>query len=81
MSLAEECRDLVVINIHKGLYCYNRLPFGVASALPIFQKVKDTILQGIQNAFCYLDDVLITGSSEAAHLNNLEQVLQRWYSS
>jgi len=77
MSLAEECRDLVVLNTHKGLYRYNRLPFGVASAPAIFQKVMDTILQGLPNVFCYLDDILITGATQIEHLSNLEQVLQR----
>ena len=77
MSLAEEWRDLVVLNTHKGLYCYNRLPFGVASAPAIFQKVMDTILQGLPNVFCYLDDILITGATQIEHLSNLEQVLQR----
>ena len=39
--------EYVVINTHKGLYEYRRLPFGVASAPAIFQKVMDTILQGL----------------------------------
>ena len=37
----------------------------------------DTILQGIPNVFCYLDDILITGPSEDAHLAHLEEVLAR----
>ena len=36
----------------------------------------DTILQGIGNIFCYMDDILITGPAEAAHLANLEVALQ-----
>lgn len=32
VPLDEESKDLVAINTQKGLYCYNRLPFGVASA-------------------------------------------------
>ena len=77
MNLKENCRQLVVINTHRGLYQYTRLPFGVASSPAIFQKVMDTILQGIQNVFCYLDDILITGPTEEIHLANLEEVLQR----
>ena len=77
MSLKENCRQLVVINTHRGLYQYTWLPFGVASSPAIFQKVMDTILQGIQNVFCYLDDILITGPTEEIHLANLEEVLQR----
>ena len=37
----------------------------------------DTILQGIPGAMCYIDDILVTGTSEEEHLRNLEQVLRR----
>ena len=35
------------------------------------------ILQGIPHVVCYLDDILITGESEAQHLQHLEEVLRR----
>ena len=31
IPLEEESRNLVVINTHKGLCCFTRLPYGVAS--------------------------------------------------
>jgi len=37
----------------------------------------DTILQGIPSTICYLDDILVTGVTEAEHLQNLEEVLKR----
>lgn len=39
LTLDEQSQNLVVINTHKGLYKFNRLPFGVASAPAMFQKV------------------------------------------
>jgi len=77
MSLKKECQKLVVINTHCGLYQYTRLPFGVAPSPAISQKVMDTILQGIPNVFCYLDDILITGPTKEKHLEHLEEVLKR----
>ena len=77
MRLEEGSRDYVTINTHRGLYQYTRLPFGVASAPALFQKVMDTVLQGLDKVICYLDDILITGSSEEEHLQNVEKVLQR----
>ena len=53
------------------------MPFGVASTPALFQKTMDTLLQGIPNTQCYLDDILITGKSDAEHLQNLEEVLKR----
>ena len=63
--------------MHQGLYEYTRLPFGVASAPAVFQRIMDTILQGIPSVICYLDDILITGRNKAEHLLNLEEVLRR----
>ena len=77
MLLDEESSKYVTINTHKGLYEYTRLPFGVASAPAVFQRAMDSILQGIPHVICYLDDILITGRSEAEHVSNLEAVLER----
>ena len=54
---------------HKGLYRYLRLPFGVSSALAVFQNAMDTILQGLPQVICYLDDILVTGSTPQEHYN------------
>ena len=37
----------------------------------------DIILHGIANVKCNIDDILITGPSDTAHLKNLEEVLKR----
>ena len=67
----------MTINTHKGLYTYNRLPFGVASAPAIFQRMIENILQGLKHVCVYIDDILVTGISEDDHLKNLDEVLQR----
>ena len=77
MVLEESSQELVTINTHRGLYTYTRLPFGVASAPALFQQMMDTVLQGLPNVLCYLDDILVTGRSDVEHLDNLEKVLQR----
>ena len=77
LRLDESSRECVTINTHQGLYRYTRLPFGIASAPAIFQRTMDTILQGIPRTCCYLDDILVTGSTREEHLQNLETVLQR----
>ena len=77
MPLAEESQQYSTINTHQGLYQFTRLPFGVASAPAIFQRTMDTILQGIPRVLCYIDDLLITGSTEKEHLQNLDEVLRR----
>ena len=72
LCLDEESQGLTTVNTHKGLYKYTHLPFGVASAPALFQQVMDTVLQSLPNVICYLDDVLVTGSTVEEHLSNLE---------
>ena len=77
LLLDEESSKLVTVNTQHGLYRYTRLPFGIASAPVMFQKTKDTILQGIPNVICYIDYILVTGPNDDAHLRNLTEVLEQ----
>ena len=77
IELDEESKKLVTVNTSKGLYHYNRLPFGVSSAPAIFQRTMENILRGIPSVSVYIDDILITGKTSDEHLHNLEAVLSR----
>ena len=77
MPLARESKPLTTINTHLGLFQYNRLCFGIASAPAMFQRVIDNLLKGIKHVCGYLDDILITGASQGEHHNNLSLVLKR----
>ena len=76
LCLEEESQKFVAINTSKGLFHYNRLPLGISAATRIFQKVIENLLQKIANVVVYLDNILITGSSEEQHLTNLSEVLK-----
>ena len=75
IPLDENSQLFTTINTHKGLCCYNRLLFGVASAPAIFQRAIEAILQGIPHVCIYLDDILITGANDDEYLQTLETVL------
>ena len=77
ICLDDESKKYVVVNTTKGLFQYNRLPFGISSAPGIFQRVMENLLRGIPKVVVYLDDILITGSDDAEHLEHLSEVLSR----
>lgn len=77
MEMEEDSKVFLTINTIKGLYRYNRLVFGVASAPAIWQRAMDQVLQGVPGTQCYLDDIIVTGSTDTEHLANLKQVLKR----
>ena len=77
LALDPDATEYCTINTHQGLYRFNRLPFGIASAPAIFQRVMDTILQGLPGTICYIDDILLTAASEEEHFRLLEEVLRR----
>ena len=77
LELDDQSKEIVTINTHKGLFTYHRLPFGVSSAPGIFQRIIESVLQGIPHVLVYLDDILVTGQNTEEHLKNLEEVLSR----
>ena len=77
LELEESSKKFTTINTHKGLYQYNRLPFGVSSAPGIFQRTVENLLQGIPHVVVRIDDILVSGKDELNHRANLEKVLSR----
>lgn len=77
MELDEDAQAVCTINTQKGLYRYNRLPVGVASAPAIWQRTMEQVLQGVVKTECLLDDIIIAGADEDEHFKILEEVLTR----
>ena len=77
MLVDENSKEFVTINTQNGLYRYNRLPYGVASAPSIFQRTMEGLLQGIPSTGVLLDNILLTGLSTEEHLDNVKNVLRR----
>jgi len=61
LPIDHDSKSLLVINLPKGLFQYNHLPYDVSVAPAIFQSVMDQVLQGLPIA-CYLDDIATDSS-------------------
>lgn len=77
LRLSDDSKKYTTINTTKGLFQYNRMPFGISSAPAIFQRAMDSLLQDLPGVVVYLDDVLVSGTSKEDHLQNLSKVMAR----
>ena len=75
LPLHSDSKKFTNLNTHKGLFQYERLPFGISTAPSIFQRLMESLLCDLLNVCVYIDDILISGKTEADHLRNLELVL------
>ena len=75
IELDDKSKDSIAINIHQGLYRYKQLPFGFSSTPAVFQKIVGKVIQRIPGTANYLDDIIVTGTTENEHLNNLQMML------
>ncbi|XP_034249004.1 uncharacterized protein K02A2.6-like [Thrips palmi] len=73
----DQTARLLTLNTHKGLYKMNRLPYGVSRAPLLFQRIKDTLLKGLEGVVVLLDDILISGKDQAQLRAREKQVLVR----
>ena len=60
-----------------GLYEFLRMPFGLKNAAQAFQRLMDTVCQGLDFTFVYIDDILVASEDEDTHLDHFRQLFQR----
>lgn len=77
IKLDNESADLCTFNTPFGRYRFNRLPFGICSAPEVFQKKNMELFGDLKGIFIYFDDIIVCGSNEVEHDQNLDRLLER----
>ena len=75
LSLSAQAKSCVLTPF--GAYNYTRLPMGMKNSAQAFQRLVDSVLSGLDNTFCYLDDILIYNDNEEDHLKTLQELFTR----
>ena len=53
------------------------MPFGLKNAGQAFQRFIDTVCQGLDFVFVYVDDILVASKDAEEHERHLRQLFQR----
>ncbi|XP_064460357.1 uncharacterized protein LOC135370518 [Ornithodoros turicata] len=80
IPVARPDREKTAFITPDGLFEFTVMPFGLSNAPATFERMMDTILQGLKwhTCLCYLDDVVIFSSTFRDHLDRLLEVLSRF---
>ncbi|GBM17908.1 Retrovirus-related Pol polyprotein from transposon 17.6 [Araneus ventricosus] len=70
-----EEKVITPVGVHR--FRFQRLPFGISSALEHFQRRMSQMLEGIPGTICHMDDILIWGSTQEEHDQRLTEVCKR----
>ncbi|UYV73849.1 hypothetical protein LAZ67_11001128 [Cordylochernes scorpioides] len=60
-----------------GFFEFPRMSVGLCNAAQTFQRLINEVLQGLDFAYAYIDDVLIASDSENQHVSHLQQLFGR----
>ena len=73
----DESSKLLCISTHRGLFKYQRLPFGVKTPPAVFHQIMNTMLAGLDFATAYLDDILVKSNTIEEHTSFLKKIFER----
>lgn len=80
VPLAEESKKYSAFVVpNRGLWEFNRLPFGLSTSPATWQRLMDLVLgyDLLPHVFCYLDDIVIVTKTFEKHLEVLQEVFRR----
>ncbi|MBW0509762.1 hypothetical protein O181_049477 [Austropuccinia psidii MF-1] len=78
--LTDNAKKLLRLIVHRGIFEYIRMPFGIKNAPSHYQRMMNTIFpEELSEGWLiiYIDDIIIFSETWDSHLSRLERVLQK----
>lgn len=78
IPIEKDSRHVTSFSTENGFYQWKVLPFGINIAPASFSRMMTIAFSGLppDQAFIYMDDLIVIGFSENQHINNLENVFK-----
>ncbi|GKE72325.1 hypothetical protein Tco_1534366 [Tanacetum coccineum] len=80
IQMAKEYEDKTTFFAGEGVYCYQKMPFGLKNARATYQRLVDKVFndQIGRNLKAYVDDMVIKSISEEDMLADIKETFQRF---
>ncbi len=81
VGLTPEAKVKSAFCVRSGLYLWRVMPFGLCNAPSTFERLMETVLQGLHWKKClvYLDDIVIFGRTSQELLHRMDDVFDRLF--
>ena len=76
-GMEENSKTWTSFRSHIGNYQFERMPFGLCNAGATFQRAMEKMLNGLDFASAYIDDVIVYSKTFEEHINHLRQVFSK----
>ena len=77
IPMDENSISLTAITTPFGLFEYLYMPFGLRNAAATFQRFIDHVLEGMNNAIAYVDDIIVFSKTPEEHTKHLNKLFGR----
>lgn len=77
IPVAEKDIDKTAITTPFGMFEFPYMSFGLRNAAQTFLRFIDKVLRGLKFCYAYIDDILITSTSEEKHIQHLRILFSR----
>ncbi|MDH5641804.1 MAG: RNase H-like domain-containing protein, partial [Nitrospira sp.] len=77
VRVAPESQPITCFTVRHRRYMFQRVPFGLAAAPSLFQRMMEGIVGDLDGVRVYLDDVCVASASPEEHVRHLSALLER----
>jgi hypothetical protein len=79
VAMTPEDQTKTAFTTYRGLFEFTVMPFGLTNAPAVFQRMMNSVLDGLQHKFAvpYIDDIIVYSKSIEEHIEHLEIVFRR----
>jgi len=76
IPMEKNSQQLTAFTTPLGLFEYTSMPMGLANAPSVWQRFADSLFNGLDGVFVYLDDIVIISDTHDEHIRQCRRVLE-----